>query len=76
MLNIDLMTRLAAQAVQTFGPVGTLVLVLFLLLYVGVVLPTVWSRHSYRRNAARRTMTTLLDYADRLARALRFWRPR
>ncbi|MFI5531838.1 hypothetical protein ACIA8O_25225 [Kitasatospora sp. NPDC051853] len=33
---------------------------LALLLFAGVVLPAVWSRHGYRRTAARRTLAMLL----------------
>ncbi|MFI9328332.1 hypothetical protein ACIGZJ_12410 [Kitasatospora sp. NPDC052868] len=59
------------RAVETLGPTGLVALALFLLLYVGVVLPTVWSRHAYRRTAARRTLTTLLDHLARLGRVVR-----
>ncbi|MEV5508740.1 hypothetical protein [Streptomyces orinoci] len=59
-----------------FGPIGTTVLVPFLLVYVGVILPAVWSRRPYRRVAAQRTLTTLLNHLDALLRALRGIRPR
>ncbi|MFF2043694.1 hypothetical protein ACFVVX_25070 [Kitasatospora sp. NPDC058170] len=59
------------RAVDALGPTGLLALVLFLLLYAGVVLPTVWSRHAYRRTAARRTLATLLDHLARLGRVVR-----
>ncbi|MFJ8936412.1 hypothetical protein ACIRL0_11935 [Streptomyces sp. NPDC102365] len=72
----DISKQLASDTVQALGPVGAVMVALFLLLYVGVVLPTVWSRHAYRRTAARRTMTTLLDYLDRLTLVLRFWQRR
>ncbi|MFJ2191703.1 hypothetical protein ACIOJE_27840 [Kitasatospora sp. NPDC087861] len=60
-----------ARTVQTLGPVGTLTLFVFVLLYVGVILPSIWSRHAYRRSAARTTMTTLLNHLTRLGHALR-----
>ena len=72
----DILKQLGGDTVQALGPVGTVMIALFLLLYVGVVLPTVWSRHAYRRTAARRTMTILLDYLDRLTLVLRFWQRR
>jgi hypothetical protein len=72
----DILKQLGVDTVQALGPVGALMVILFLLLYVGVVLPTVWSRHAFRRTAARRTMTTLLDYLDRLTLVLRFWQRR
>jgi hypothetical protein len=37
-----------------------LILAAFALLYVGVVLPTIWSRHPERRAAAHRTLGMLL----------------
>ncbi|WP_043474467.1 hypothetical protein [Streptomyces collinus] len=46
---------------DTLGPVGLLVLLCTVMIFVGVVLPTIWSRHPYRRTAARATMNTLLD---------------
>ena len=61
----------ADQVLHTLGPAGTLALALFLLLYAGIVLPTVWSRDAARRTAARATATTLLDHLTRIARALR-----
>ncbi|MFF0706206.1 hypothetical protein ACFYVC_38495 [Streptomyces tendae] len=45
---------------DTLGPVGLLVLLGTAMIFVGVVLPTIWSRHAYRRTAARATMNTLL----------------
>ncbi|MFE7267655.1 hypothetical protein ACFU9B_37420 [Streptomyces sp. NPDC057592] len=45
---------------DTLGPVGLLVLLGTVMVFVGVVLPTIWSRHTYRRSAARATMNTLL----------------
>ncbi|MFD3517007.1 hypothetical protein [Streptomyces sp. NPDC058657] len=37
------------------------VLVVFLLLYLGVVLPAVWSRRSHRRHAAARILELMLN---------------
>ncbi|MEV6009143.1 hypothetical protein AB0M29_20300 [Streptomyces sp. NPDC051976] len=49
-----------AEAVRTDAAVlsspGVVVLVVFVLLYLGVVLPAVWSRQSYRRQAATRVL--------------------
>ncbi|MER6314757.1 hypothetical protein ABT237_13425 [Streptomyces sp. NPDC001581] len=39
---------------------GALGLFVFALLYAGVVLPTIWSRHPDRRKAAHRTLGMLL----------------
>nr|WP_240981453.1 MULTISPECIES: hypothetical protein [unclassified Streptomyces] len=55
-----------SQTLELLGPVGLLVLAFALLVFVGVVLPTIWSRHAYRRSAARRTMATLLTAVRRL----------
>ncbi|WP_269460196.1 hypothetical protein [Streptomyces sp. 3214.6] len=41
-----------------------------------MVLPSMWSRHAFHSTAARRTMTPLLDYLDRLTLVLRFWQRR
>ncbi|NML49690.1 hypothetical protein HHL19_04915 [Streptomyces sp. R302] len=57
---------LLSQTLELLGPVGLLVLAFALLVFVGVVLPTIWSRHAYRRSAARRTMATLLTAVRRL----------
>jgi hypothetical protein len=73
--TLKMLKQTGTQTGQALGLTGTLVLVFFLLLYVGVVLPTVWSRHSFRRTAAHRTMTTLLDYLAKLRPTLPF-RPR
>ncbi|MCX4993712.1 hypothetical protein [Streptomyces sp. NBC_00568] len=73
--TLKMLKQIGTQTGQHLGLIGTLILVVFLLLYVGVVLPSVWSRHSYRRAAARRTMTTLLDYMNKLKPTLPF-RPR
>ncbi|MFF4654604.1 hypothetical protein [Streptomyces sp. NPDC001381] len=51
---------------DTLGPVGLLVLFGMVMIFVGVVLPTIWSRHAYRRAAARATMNTLLKALRRL----------
>ncbi|MFK0112076.1 hypothetical protein [Streptomyces sp. NPDC091217] len=51
---------------DTLGPVGLLVLLGTVMIFVGVVLPTIWSRHAYRRSAARTTMNTLLKALHRL----------
>ncbi|MGW3105758.1 hypothetical protein [Streptomyces sp. NPDC001100] len=48
------------DALDALGPVGLLVLLGMVLIFVGVVLPTIWSRHAYRRSAARTTMNALL----------------
>ncbi|OSP40034.1 hypothetical protein B7767_28345 [Streptomyces sp. 13-12-16] len=45
---------------STLGPVGLLVLLGMVMVFMGVVLPTIWSRHAYRRSAARTTMNTIL----------------
>lgn len=73
---LDILRQFGGGTVQALGPVGAVMVALFLLLYIGVVLPTVWSRHAYRRTAARRTMIVLLDYLDRLTLVLRFWQRR
>ncbi|MFC9491843.1 hypothetical protein ACFTZM_38025 [Streptomyces hydrogenans] len=39
---------------------GVLGLIIFVLVYAGVVLPTIWSRHPERRKAAHRTLDMLL----------------
>ncbi|MBD0737645.1 hypothetical protein BGM09_30610 [Streptomyces sp. CBMA29] len=39
---------------------GVIVLVVFVLLYLGVVLPAVWSRRSHRRQAAMRVLELML----------------
>ncbi|MBB4980092.1 MULTISPECIES: hypothetical protein [Streptomyces] len=57
---------LLSEALELLGPVGLLVLLGALLVFVGVVLPTIWSRHAYRRSAARSTMNTLLKVVRRL----------
>lgn len=44
-----------------FPSLGVVVLVVFLLLYLGVVLPAVWSRQSHRRHAAARVLELMLD---------------
>ncbi|RKE02917.1 hypothetical protein BX266_7520 [Streptomyces sp. TLI_171] len=38
-----------------------MVFLLALLVFAGVVLPAVWSRHGYRRAAARRILAMLLQ---------------
>lgn len=70
-VSINISVSQASALMHALGPAGVLVLALFLLFYLGVVLPAVWSRHAYRRTAARLTMTTLLDHAGNLVRALR-----
>ncbi|MEU7069099.1 hypothetical protein AB0B30_00305 [Streptomyces narbonensis] len=57
---------LLREALELLGPVGLLVLVAVLLVFAGVVLPTIWSRHAYRRSAARSTLNTLLRALRRL----------
>ncbi|MEU1287968.1 hypothetical protein [Kitasatospora sp. NPDC005856] len=49
---------LRTDASVLFSP-GAVVLAVFLLLYLGVVLPAVWSRRSHRRNAAVRVLELL-----------------
>ncbi|ONI53608.1 MULTISPECIES: hypothetical protein [Streptomyces] len=55
---------LFADAVRTgavaLSSPGVVVLVVFLLLYLGVVLPAVWSRRSQRRHAAARVLELIL----------------
>ncbi|MEU6591599.1 hypothetical protein ABZ923_20650 [Streptomyces sp. NPDC046881] len=53
------------------GRAGTVGLVVFLLLYVGVVLPAVWSARPYRRTAARQVLTALLNALQALVRGTR-----
>ncbi|MFE6840132.1 hypothetical protein ACFVFI_35560 [Streptomyces sp. NPDC057705] len=67
----ELLHDTVLRTIETLGPVGTLVVTLFLLLYAGVVLPAVWSRHAYRRSAARTVLASLGDALGRLARAVR-----
>ncbi|WNO70150.1 hypothetical protein [Streptomyces sp. AM8-1-1] len=47
---------------------GALGIIAFALLYAGVILPTIWSRHPDRRAAAHRTLDTLLKARHRLRR--------
>ncbi|MFJ9180466.1 hypothetical protein [Streptomyces sp. NPDC102360] len=65
------MNTLVTDTLTALGPFGTLALFVFLLLFAGIVLPAVWSRHAYRRNAARQTLTALADLANRLLRRVR-----
>ncbi|MEU3290553.1 hypothetical protein [Streptomyces longwoodensis] len=51
---------------HTLGPVGLPVLLGTVMMFAGVVLPTIWSRHASRRTAARATMNTLLEALRRL----------
>ncbi|MEU8773465.1 hypothetical protein [Streptomyces sp. NPDC048606] len=51
---------------DTLGPIGLLVALGTVMVFAGVVLPTIWSRHAYRRSAARTTMNTLLRALRRL----------
>ncbi|MFD4552543.1 hypothetical protein [Streptomyces sp. NPDC058466] len=62
-MNADLYV---AAILAALGPWGTFAFLTFLLIFAGVVLPTVWSRHAYRRTAARRTLDTLLKALRRL----------
>ena len=62
------MTALLTDTITALGPYGTLALFVFLLLFAGIVLPAVWSRHAYRRTAARRILTAMADFAARLLR--------
>ncbi|MFD8206372.1 hypothetical protein ACFV2S_08235 [Streptomyces sp. NPDC059695] len=54
------------EGLHVLGPVGLLVLAAALMVFAGVVLPTIWSRHAYRRSAARSTMNTLLKAVRRI----------
>ncbi|SFL67761.1 hypothetical protein [Streptomyces pini] len=56
---------------EILTPLGVLALAVFLLFYVGVVLPAVWSHHEYRRSAARRVLGLLLHNAHQAFRGLR-----
>ncbi|WP_338696032.1 hypothetical protein V2W30_12060 [Streptomyces sp. Q6] len=62
------MNSLLTDTLTALGPLGTLALLVFLLLFTGIVLPAVWSRHAYRRTAARQTLTALADIGHRLLR--------
>ncbi|MFE4823836.1 hypothetical protein ACFRFU_47260 [Streptomyces sp. NPDC056704] len=53
--------HMLSAVVQTLGPWCTTALVIFLFAFTSIALPTVWSRHAYRRAAARRTLDTLVD---------------
>ncbi|MER7839729.1 hypothetical protein ABTY98_28550 [Streptomyces sp. NPDC096040] len=64
------MTTALATFVTTLGPIGVLAMAVFLLLFVGVVLPAVWSRHAYRRSAAQQILTALIDALFRALRRL------
>ncbi|MGC0423340.1 hypothetical protein [Embleya sp. AB8] len=60
-----------ATTATLLGPLGLLSLLLFLLVYVGVVLPAIWSRVPARRTAAHRVLSLLLEHFHRMLRALR-----
>ncbi|MEU3316667.1 hypothetical protein AB0940_01365 [Streptomyces sp. NPDC006656] len=47
---------------------GVMGFAIFVLLYAGVVLPTIWSRRPERRKAAHRTLDMLLRARRRLRR--------
>ncbi|MGW5820423.1 hypothetical protein [Streptomyces noursei] len=68
---IDATRRSIGFVIDTFTPSGTIILIVFLLLYVGVVLPAVWSQHPYRRSAASRTLDLLLRHTSQALRAVR-----
>ncbi|MFD6550791.1 hypothetical protein [Streptomyces sp. NPDC058398] len=57
-----------SSVLTALGPTGILTLLFFLLLFAGVVLPAVWSRHGWRRAAAHRTLGRLLTALERLIR--------
>ncbi|MEV7641089.1 hypothetical protein AB0O32_14230 [Streptomyces rubiginosohelvolus] len=63
-----------AEAVRTgataLSSPGVVVLIVFLLLYLGVVLPAVWSRRSQRRHAAARVLELILSQLLLTFRAL------
>ncbi|MER6359867.1 hypothetical protein [Kitasatospora sp. NPDC001527] len=46
-------------AATALDPLARLCLLVFVLIYLGVILPTIWSRSPDRRSAARRTLETL-----------------
>ncbi|MFF0742705.1 hypothetical protein ACFYVL_20135 [Streptomyces sp. NPDC004111] len=54
-----------ADAVRAIAAVlssqGVVFLIVFLLFYLGVVLPAVWSRRSHRRHAAARILELMLS---------------
>lgn len=70
MIAAHALHNVRAFVAHTAGEAGGVALVLFLLVYVGVILPTVWSRHPYRRAAAHRTLTTLMSHLDTALHAL------
>lgn len=47
--------------IEMLGRAGAAGMVMFLLLYFGVVLPAVWSARPCRRTAARHVLTALLS---------------
>ncbi|MFC9295740.1 hypothetical protein ACFTWH_10520 [Streptomyces sp. NPDC057011] len=61
-----------ADIVQLVGnaapPLTALVVAAFVLVFLGVVLPAVWSRHAWRRTAAHRTLGVLLRATRRARR--------
>ncbi|MET8770767.1 hypothetical protein [Streptomyces sp. NPDC004658] len=59
------------RSAEFLTPFGTLFLVTFLLLFAGVIVPAVWSRHRHRRDAAHRVLGLLLRSAREVPAALR-----
>lgn len=68
---IDATRRSIGFVIDTFTPLGAIFLIVFMLLYVGVVLPAVWSQHSYRRSAASRMLDLLMRHTHQVLRAVR-----
>jgi hypothetical protein len=68
---IDALHQMFACTIAAPELAGAIAMILFLLIYAGVILPAVWSRRPYRRLAALRTLVTLLDHLEALVRALR-----
>jgi len=68
---IDATHRSIGFVIDTFTPAGTIFLIVFLLLYAGVVLPAVWSQHPYRRSAASRVLDLMLRHTHQALRAIR-----
>ncbi|MFE2495407.1 hypothetical protein ACFXKS_11955 [Streptomyces scopuliridis] len=68
---IDVTRRSIGFVTDLFTPVGTIFLIVFLLVYAGVVLPAVWSQHPYRRSAASRMLDLMLRHTHQVLRAIR-----
>ncbi|MFI8237837.1 hypothetical protein ACIF83_11365 [Streptomyces sp. NPDC085866] len=59
------------RSAEFLTPFGTLFLIMFLLLFAGVIVPAVWSHHRHRRNAAHRVLVLLLHSVRDVLAALR-----